>query len=181
MGPLASTYASWRGMCSDMTTQEKKKRGIGFYILVGFGVVVVLSVLSKDKGNNTARGSTSTSSSTASATAPEPPKPPPIAARVTAGELFDAYEKNEIAADDRYKGKLLEVSGKIDNIGKDILDTPYITLSVGGKFQIMGVQAFFDDDSLPKLANLSKGQGVTLQCRCDGKFGNVMLKECALL
>jgi hypothetical protein len=160
-----------------MTTQEKKKRGIGFYILVGFGAAVVLSVISnKDKGN----GSRESSSGSRVASAPEPAKPPSIDAKVTASELFEAYEKNEIAADDRYKGKLLEVSGKIDNIGKDILDSPYVTLSVGGKFQIMGVQAFFDEASLSRLADLSKGQAVTLQCRCDGKFGNVMLKDCTL-
>lgn len=168
-------------MSWDMTTQEKKKRGIGFYMLVGLGVLVVLSVLTnKDKGNSPARNTASTPS--ASRPAPEPPTPPTpptIDAKVSAKELFKAYENNEIAADGRYKGKLLEVSGKIDNIGKDLLDTPYITLEVG-EFQIMGVQAFFDDDSLSKLASLSKGQGVTLQCRCDGKFGNVMLKECAL-
>lgn len=162
-------------MCPSMT-QEQKKRGIGIYILVGFGVIMVLSVLTnKDKGS----ASASDTSSTPSASRTAPPPPPRIEATVTAKELFEAYEKNEIAADNRYKGKLLEVSGKVDNVGKDLLDTPYLTLEVG-KFQIMGVQAFFDDDSLPKLANLSKGQGVTLQCRCDGKFGNVMLKDCAL-
>ncbi|MDC0719109.1 OB-fold protein [Nannocystis bainbridge] len=161
-----------------MANQEKK-RGIGFYLLVGVGALFVISIISRDK-NTSPTTSTSAASAARPSSAPEPPKAPQIDARVTARELFEAYEKNEIAADNRFKDKLLEVSGKVDNVGKDLLDTPYVALSTGGKFDILGVQAFFDDASLPKLANLSKGQDVTVACRCDGKFGNVMLKECTL-
>lgn len=97
---------------------------------------------------------------------------------VSAQRLFSDYESNEVNADSKYKGKNLEVSGTIKSIGKDILDDPYITLKSGGDFEIFSVQCFFDDES--ELASLKKGQRVTVIGTCDGKFGNVTLKNCQL-
>jgi len=48
---------------------------------------------------------------------------------VTATKLLQDYEANEVAADAQYKKKIVEVSGTISTIGKDILDTPYISLA----------------------------------------------------
>src|SRR2546429_174237 len=39
-------------------------------------------------------------------------------ATVTAEELLDEYQKNEIAADQKYKGKLVQVSGKVTEVKK---------------------------------------------------------------
>ena len=46
---------------------------------------------------------------------------------LTAQELMSAYAVNEIAADQKYKGKMVRLSGKVDDIGKDIMGTPYVT------------------------------------------------------
>jgi tRNA_anti-like len=167
---------------STTKTTEAKKRGCLFYAMVGFGALVGLGVIAnivnpKDRRSDAGAPTTGAPSRTA---APSPEAPPAIDVKVSAGDLFKAYEANEIAADQRFKDKLLEVTGKIDSIGKDILDTPYIALSTGGQFEILHVQAYFDEGALSQLANLSKGQSVTLHCRCDGKMMNVMLKDCTL-
>ena len=99
---------------------------------------------------------------------------------INAFQLVDDYKNNEVAADERYKGKVLEVSGSIESIGKDLMDTMYVSFGGGGKFELRRVQCFFDDSETDKLAKLSKGQWITIKGRCDGLMGNVLLKECAI-
>jgi hypothetical protein len=103
------------------------------------------------------------------------------AIRVSALELISAYKDNEVAADERYKGGVLEVSGMTDSIGKDILDTMHVVLKGGGEFEFRGVQCSFDDKHKGSLANLSKGQFITIRGKCEGLMGNVQLRECEIV
>lgn len=100
------------------------------------------------------------------------------AMKVSASELFQDYKSNEVAADEKYKGKTLEVTGTVHSIGKDILNTIYVTLEGGGRFEIMSVQCYFSDKYKSEAARLSKGQMITVRGRCEGKFGNVQIKKC---
>lgn len=101
------------------------------------------------------------------------------ALEVTAAKLFADYNDNEIAADEKYKGKVLAVTGTVGDLGKDLMDQMYITLKSGD--MIMSVQAFFADEHKSRLASMKKGESVRVKCRCDGKFGNVMLKGCLFM
>lgn len=94
--------------------------------------------------------------------------------------LLSAYEDNEIGADNRYKDKLVQVTGIVDSVKKDILDNLYVTLGTGRQFQIPTVQAFFDDSMNEQLGQLSKGQQLTVVCRIDGLMMNVLAKECII-
>jgi len=100
---------------------------------------------------------------------------------ITAPQLYSAYKANQVAADAKYKGVVLNVRGIVDSIGKDILDTPYITLSSGGAYEIWGVQCMFSKEYEAELARLVKGQGVTVQGRCSGYLINVILRDCILV
>jgi len=42
--------------------------------------------------------------------------------------LLTDYGANEVAADQRYKGRVIETSGVVGEIKKDILDRPYVLL-----------------------------------------------------
>jgi hypothetical protein len=101
------------------------------------------------------------------------------AGAVTATKLYADYKANEISADNTYKGKLVEVSGTVDNIGKDILDKPYISLTTG---EIIGsVQCMLDDDAIAEASALAEGTKVTMQGRVNGLLGNVLVKGCTLV
>lgn len=100
---------------------------------------------------------------------------PIAAAGISAIRLFSDYEENEISADDKYKGKVIRVSGKVAKIGKDILDTPYVEFAATAVF---GVQCMFDDAGA--LTSLKKGQELTVRCKGDGKLGNVILRGCMI-
>lgn len=104
---------------------------------------------------------------------------PPMA--VAAPVLVADYEANEVAADRKYKGQILEITGIVDSIGKDILDSMYVTLDSGEQFGITSVRCFFDESEENYLAALSKGRSLTVKGRCDGKFGNVLIKECEIV
>lgn len=97
--------------------------------------------------------------------------------RVEAADLVKQYESNEVAADNEYKGKALTVSGVIDKVGKDIADSPYVTLGADGIFQ---VQCMFENLQDPQLSRLRPGQKIILVGICDGKFGNVLLRRCSV-
>jgi hypothetical protein len=99
--------------------------------------------------------------------------------RLTAQQLFAAYAANEVAADATYKGKTVEFSGTVESIGKDILDTPYLSLDAGSA-TFGSVQAMFGRSDEAELARVSKGQRVVLRCTCSGKLMNVIMRNCAI-
>jgi hypothetical protein len=96
--------------------------------------------------------------------------------KVTSKTLYKEYNNNEIAADDKYKGKIIQVRGTIRDIGKDIMDDAYISL-IGDDF-FGDVQCFFPDKSY--LLNLKKGQRVSVIGYCDGLFMNIILQNCII-
>ena len=112
-----------------------------------------------------------------------PPKGSEITApsiKISAVQLSQEYNDNQVSADQSYKGKLIEVSGIIDSIGKDILDEPYVTLK-GIETSFFGIQCMFNKSKEDKLANLVKGQTITLTGKVSGELiGNVIVRDCDL-
>lgn len=86
--------------------------------------------------------------------------------KISAMDLYQEYKDNEVKADNRYKKETLEITGTINNIGKDIVNSIYITLDVGE--YLSSVQCYFKDSESESVANLIKGQEVTIIGRCDG-------------
>jgi len=103
------------------------------------------------------------------------------AVTVSASTIVDDYKNNEVAADEKYKGKVVEVSGTIESIAKDVMDTMYVTLAGGGEFEMRSVQCYFADSEKDKLASLSKGSRLTVKGRCEGLMMNVQLKGCTIV
>jgi hypothetical protein len=149
-----------------------KKHLLRNIMLGAVGVVVGLGILGALVGDDkkTASGTDASSAS--------PPSAPDVT--VDAPQLFADYQANGVAADEKYKGKILEISGNVDKIDKDITDTIYVTLSNGDEFQIFNVQLFFSDAYKAETARLQKGDFLRARCRCDGKFAEVLLKDCVI-
>lgn len=75
---------------------------------------------------------------------PAPAANQPTQITTSAKELIAAYDANEVSADQTYKGKIVEVSGSVASINKDLLDEPFVTLA-GKSSEFREVQC-----SLPK-------------------------------
>lgn len=96
---------------------------------------------------------------------------------MSASELYNAYNENEVSADEQYKGKSIAVTGVIEEIGKDILDEPYIILS--GQGFLSDIQCYVPKELATKT---NKGERITLVGICDGRVlgANVIMKKCEL-
>ncbi len=97
---------------------------------------------------------------------------------VSAHEIIEEYDNNEIAADKKYKGKYITISGKIESIGKDILNDPFAILE-SGNYNWNGIQCMFKDEN--DLIPFSKGNDIVVRCKVSGKsLGSVLVRECII-
>lgn len=154
-------------------TPTKAKRPIykkwWFWLLA----IIVVIVIAASGGGDGSSGTSSTGFNQANTA------PAEQAIAVTATKLYADYKANEISADNTYKGKLVEVSGTVDNIGKDLFDKPYVSLKTG---EIIGsVQCMLDDAAIAEASALAEGTKVTMQGRVSGLLGNVLVKDCTLV
>lgn len=85
--------------------------------------------------------------------------------KATAKEYETAYDANEIAADNGFKGKTILLSGVIDGINKDFTDAGYITLRDSG---LLGARAQLDQDAMGEAASFKRGQNVNFVCKGTG-------------
>ena len=109
---------------------------------------------------------------------PDNPLIPKVDMEVTASELYRAYEANEVSADQQYKGKRLLITGVVENIGKDVMDNPYVALKIDF---LKGVNCYFDDENNKVLSHLSKGQKIQIIGTCAGlTLTDVVVKDCEL-
>ena len=147
------------------------RRRAGLATLCGFALFVVGAVI------DTVPSSSEPEQDATEAVEPIP-APVPLE-EITADALLQAYEANQLAADRDYRDQIMLVNGTVESIADDFLGTPYVTLTTGSG--LWSVHAMFErDQDEGRLADLTKGQPLTVQCRVDGKFGNVILRECSI-
>jgi predicted nucleic acid-binding Zn ribbon protein len=95
----------------------------------------------------------------------------------TSREIATAYDENEAKGDALYKGKLIQVTGKVKSIDKDVADDTVIILV--GKQMFQSVHATMRDSEEQRAINVKKGSSVTLRCRGHGEvIGSPMLNDC---
>jgi len=100
---------------------------------------------------------------------------------ISATQLSKEYDENKVAADSKYKDELLKISGTIDDIGKDIAGTPYVSLE-GREYSLFGVQCMFNRDKEEDLIELRKGQKIILKGEVSSEMiGNIIVKDCEII
>jgi hypothetical protein len=110
----------------------------------------------------------------------EPAKPDAV---VTADELLEQYKKNEIAADQKYKDKLVEVSGKVAEVKKAPILGYYVALGSPQEGEMFDIMCYLDTSAEADAAKLNKGDSVTLLGYCRGRAAGVILnfKSCVIV
>ena len=136
-----------------------KLKWVVLIILIGAIIGAVAGESDSESGGST----TAATSSTTSEQKKEETTPVEYTS-VSVNDMMDALNNNAMGASDKYKGKYLEITGKLTNIdaaGK------YIDLMADGDFEIIGVQCYIkNDDQKAKIASMSKGDTVTLKGKC---------------
>ena len=144
---------------------SKKSKAIAFVWLAFF---VLAGTFHKDKKREVANKSVLTA----------PAKAPVLHASVK--DILLAYKNNEIGADNKYKGRQVEVSGIVIDIKKGLMGNMYVTMGTGAKYEIRKLQAFFDDSMSAALGQLNHGDRLTIVCEIDGLMVNVLAKKCTI-
>ncbi len=139
--------------------------------------VILVAIAAFSGGSSSSDGSSQGGTSNADKQAPE-------YVAIDATALWTAYHENEVNADNLYKGKLLAVTGVVEDIGKDaITDAPCVSLESGSDFEFYPIQCFFpkNGSESDQLAALSDGDTITIYGRCTGKsVFYVQLSNCSL-
>lgn len=155
-----------------------KKVGIGF---AGFFVFMI--VVGAMAGGAKDASSSATNSPRGLTQAEEPE-----AAERTAPSYVDAdikdvlavYKGNELKGDQLFKDKKIRITGKVDDVKKDILNNPFITLGTGKQFEIPQIQCSLADSEKGKAAEVQKGQQLTIVGEVSGLMMNVQLANCII-
>lgn len=141
---------------------SKKKGGKLKWVVLAVVAVGIIGAVGGNSDSNTT-SSSSTSAKTESTKEVDTPTPIEYTA-VSVNDMMSDLDSNAMGASDKYKGKYLEITGKLSNIdaaGK------YIDLMADGDFEIIGVQCYIkNDDQKSKIASMSKGDTVTLKGKC---------------
>jgi hypothetical protein len=108
---------------------------------------------------------------TTAATAPSAPATSePI--DVTGRRLYSDYAKSKVAADEKYRNKLVRMIGVVDHMAKDVV-------YFDGPAETVGIRAHFSEAN--GVGSLKRYESVRVRCRGDGIFGGrVMLENCSI-
>jgi len=113
---------------------------------------------------------------------PEPEPEPEPEIEVTVAELLSAYATEGVAADARFVGKIVKVTGLVDRIEvKDALEIYYITLTGAEANLLQNIKCVFDRKHGPDLNQLMTGQTVTVQGKYDGSIMDIRMSDCVLV
>ncbi len=98
-----------------------------------------------------------------------------IGCYISPQDLYQAYEDNEVVADDDFKGKKLLMEIKINKVAKDALGNPYISVAADQHgFKSIHIQV---DKNDPFLRKIKKGSAVAVAASPEGLvMTQVMMK-----
>jgi tRNA_anti-like len=164
-----------------------KKKGCGFWILAGFGILIMLAIIGsllpepspQQKSEMAAKEKAEADAASEKQSADAKSKRD-SAVKVTAGQLFAAYQANEMAAQQKYGNKTLEVSGIIDGVDLDFSDNPVVKLKTSNP--IMAVSVTLTSETQKAAAAYAKGQKISFLCEeLSEVISMPQLKECVPL
>ncbi|MEI0697051.1 hypothetical protein ABRP57_06690 [Pectobacterium aroidearum] len=130
------------------------------WVLYIFVALIVIGYFADDKKAN--KGSESNASVSNAASTPVPESKAPEVYKTTASGLFNAYEENEVAIDEKMKGKIVEISGTVQSIDKDFTDAIIVQLKTGNEF-LPAMMNIIDSEKSTAIS-LKKGQKIVVRC-----------------
>ena len=97
---------------------------------------------------------------------------------ISAEQLFGEFDKDETAANAKYVGKIVAVSGKVREASKMDDGTPKVVLETGSSF---GVLCEFDPNTKHARTTFQPGETLTLKGECAGLNLDVQLARCVVV
>jgi hypothetical protein len=117
-------------------------------------------------------------------TAPSPrasASPSVEAKQVELRTLLSEYRDNEVRADEAFKGHVIQTSGVVGEVKKDIVGSTYVLVGSGRQYELPVLQCTLERAQVKKAATLTKGARVTVRGRVTGLMLNVQAGDCELV
>lgn len=134
--------------------KSAKKSGKAKKILLIIGGIFILLIVLGSRGGNQSQQATTTSETKETVATPTVRE----AMKITASELADDFDANQVAAEEKWKGKLVEFSAEISNI----TETGISFQNVASKdFSLTQISCRIKDKQ--QLLPLKNGQSVTVR------------------
>ena len=114
----------------------------------------------------------------------ETPTPAPStgSSGLTVVQLLDEYKKDSAAADTKYKGKVISISGTVEVVDKDKNGNPLISFMRPGSTKPTDgmVICSFEKSQESMVSKIKKGDSVKFSCKVSmGLVGSVVLEKCS--
>ncbi|HVK10949.1 MAG TPA: hypothetical protein VM597_19420 [Gemmataceae bacterium] len=103
---------------------------------------------------------------------------------VSAEELLKEFEKDPAAADEKYAGKYLELTGAVERTGEGRHGQTFVVLTAGDEAAKLKIECFFnyvEPREETRIKRLPKGRTITLRGEYEGQVSNIQLQECVLV
>ena len=98
---------------------------------------------------------------------------------ITALELHEQYKTDKAAANGKYAGKVLSITGTISEVSVERVGESTVQLTTEGEDD--DVFCHFENTHKNKLKKLTEGQQITIRGRCKGfELGSLTVEECIL-
>lgn len=113
------------------------------------------------------------------APAADPPRRPDLG--VTAHEMVTDYNSNEIRADQKYKGKLVGIAGRVEDVKKDAFGNAYVTITSHKdqmeRMLLPTVHCRLTKESEARASELTPGQLAAFGGTVEGMVLNIITVE----
>lgn len=97
--------------------------------------------------------------------------------KLSANELYDAFDSDETSASEKFTEKVLEVNGTIDAI--EIEDSVVSIILLADNAMIGGINCQINPNQ--DISNLENGQNITIKGVCQGFLMNVIINRGILI
>lgn len=101
-----------------------------------------------------------------------------VAFTVTADDIYNEYQLNEQAANEKYLDQVVQVTGVVEDVAADQEGKPMLILSAE-EAMMGGVSATLMDEAAVRADAVEVGDEVTLKCRSTGLLMDVVLIDCS--
>lgn len=161
---------------------EQKQTNKKFYKRWWFWAIVMLVLIILGRASTEKSEQPSTVEPTTPDAALETaPAEEPETSYIDAYDIISAYVENTVTADSLYRDKTLEIQGKVSDIGKDLIDTPFLTIR-GSRFTFEGMRCNFSKADEDLLMNVEKNQDIVVRGKIEGeKLGTVLVSNCEIV
>lgn len=104
-------------------------------------------------------------------------------AKVTAQAILAEYKANEVGADQKYKDKLIQVTGTVAAVKKDLFGKYFVGIGSPTEGDFYDVMCYLHESANEKAASLKIGSEAKLMGMCAGRSGGLVLtlKNCDIV